>query len=139
MSAIKSDAEYREEFKLVVYKAMHKADKLLGAVSEALQLAEPASMNEARLRAAEAYIDLVFQMLESCMGGPTARIGRDREIDGDFQRGYDAALQALSHFFETLKKTTDADERMEALDKVLSVRDQGLTGARPCCKMGAIE
>lgn len=130
------------EYRAALSKVLRKLDKALGAVNVAKSMTEPQTADHYRLTAAEYLISLTFDQIETCVGGLTARIGGEGAkaewMQSEFRQGFDAALDVVGQFLQTLELTEDETEREAAVDRIFDERDR-LTAARPCCKMGVSE
>lgn len=135
MNTTSNNTEYRAQLS----KVLRKLDKVEAALGVAMQMTELRTPDFYRLRAAENCLALVYDHIEANVGGPTARIGGERAkhewVLSEFRQGFDAALDVIGEFLQTLELTEDEDKREAAVDRIFDERDR-LTAARPCCKMG---
>lgn len=128
-----------EEYRAQLSKVLRKLNKVEGALGVAMQMTELRTPDFYRLQAAENCLALVYDCIESNVGGPTARIGGEgakaKWMRSEFRMGFDAGLEVIGQFLRTLELTEDEDEREAAVDRIFTERDR-LTAERPCCKMG---
>lgn len=121
------------EYRAALAKLLRKLDKAQGALGAAMQMTELRTADFYRLRAAENCLSLVFDCVETNVGGPTARIGGEGAkaewMQSEFRQGFDAALDVVGQFLKTLELTEDETEREAAVDRIFEERDR-LTAAR---------